>query len=171
MFKSIAECRVPVIARINGAALGGGSGLTAAADVAVAVRSAVFGFTEASLGLLPATISPFVMRKIGNQATRFFLTAERFSADVARDIGLVHVVCDSLEEVDAQVMRMAKAICNNGPEAVANSKLLIREVAAEPRVENLREYTANAIASARVSPEGQDGLRAFLSKGKPSWRA
>jgi methylglutaconyl-CoA hydratase len=168
MYLAIDELPVPVIARVQGAALGGGAGLAAVADIVVVDDQAVFGFTEVKLGILPATISPFVTAKIGVSATReLFLTGSRFSAARAKEIGLVHAVVPA-DELDVAVAAFVREILSAGPEAVAAAKALIRGVTGHPAADVLA-LTAAAIASRRVSAEGQEGLRAFLEKRKPSW--
>jgi methylglutaconyl-CoA hydratase len=162
MCEAIDGCPAPVVAQVQGYALGGGSGLVACADVAVAAEEATFGFTEVRLGIIPAVISPFVLGKIGpGAARRWFLTGERFGADVARRIGLVHdVAADPAETVDGVV----EALLAGGPEAVREAKRLVGERPSG------RE-TAEIAAARRTSEEGQAGLRAFLDKGTPPWRS
>jgi methylglutaconyl-CoA hydratase len=170
MYLAIDELAVPVIARVQGAALGGGAGLAAVADIVVADNQAMFGFTEVKLGILPATISPFVTAKIGVSATReLFLTGARFSATRAKEIGLVHAAVPA-DDLDAAVAAFVREILSAGPEAVAATKALVRGVAGRPAADVV-DVTAAAIASRRVSAEGQEGLRAFLEKRKPSWSA
>jgi methylglutaconyl-CoA hydratase len=162
MCEAIDGCPAPVVARVHGYALGGGSGLVACADVAVAAEDATFGFTEVRLGIVPAVISPFVLGKIGPGAgRRWFLTGERFGADVAVRIGLVHeVAADPAEAVE----RIVQALVAGGPDAVRAAKHLVREAPTG------RE-TAEIAAARRTSEEGQAGLRAFLDKGTPPWRS
>lgn len=172
MFNAIAACPVPVIARVNGAALGGGSGLVACSDMAAAVDSAVFGFTEVKLGLIPAVISPFVMRKIGFAGcSRFFLTGERFATAAAVQAGLVQAACADEAALDAQVAAWVKEVEQNSPAAVRACKRLIAHVhgadAANPSFH--RDHVTAEIARARVSAEGQEGLAAFFQKRKPSF--
>jgi len=168
MFAAIDELPLAVIGRIQGAALGGGAGLAAVCDIVVAADDAVFGFTEVKLGILPAVISPFALAKIGRSAAReLFLTGARFSAARAKDIGLVHTVVPA-SELDTAVSAYAHEGLSAGPEAVAAAKALVPHVW-ELTVEEAMPITARAIAARRVSPEGQDGLRAFLEKRKPSW--
>jgi methylglutaconyl-CoA hydratase len=168
MFAALDELPVPLVGRIQGAALGGGAGLTAVCDLAVADEGAVFGFTEVKLGIVPAVISPFVLAKIGRSAAReLFLTGARFPAERARTIGLVHQVVTAAE-LDAAVDAAVREILTAGPEAVAAAKALIRDVAGRSPAE-ARGITARAIAARRVSGEGQEGLRAFLEKRQPSW--
>ena len=160
MMKAIDECPAPVVARIQGHALGGGSGLAAAVDVAVAGTDAVFGFSEVKLGIIPAVISPFVLPRIGGGAARrFFLTGERFDAPTALRIGLVHEVADDL---DGAVERFVRELLTAGPAATREAKRLIRM---RPQAEETAQWAARM----RASDEGQDGLRAFLERSKPSW--
>ena len=168
MFRAINALPCAVIGRIHGAALGGGSGLAAVCDIVVATETTIFGFTETKLGILPAMISPFVLPKIGVSAAReLFLTGMRFTAHQAKAIGLVHaVVADA--ELDATVERYVTELLSAAPTAVAAAKRLIPQVWGQ-KPEDVAELTANAIAEQRVSPEGQEGLRAFLEKRKPEW--
>lgn len=169
MFVALDSLPMPLIGRIHGAALGGGSGLAAVCDVVVAEETALFGFTEVKLGLVPSVISPFVLAKIGRSAAReLFVTGMRFSADRARELGLVHKVVPA-EALDAAVDSYVTEVSAAGPEAVSAAKALIRDVWGHP-VEQLSAATARAIAARRVSAEGQEGLRAFLEKRKPAWR-
>src|SRR5260221_6624432 len=168
MFAAIDELPVPVIGRIHGAALGGGAGLAAVCDIVVADDQALFGFTEVKLGIIPAVISPFALAKIGRSAAReLFLTGARFSAARAREIGLVHAVVPAAD-LDAMVRRYIEELLAAGPEAVAAAKALIPQVWGRT-IEGATALTAAAIATRRVSPEGQEGLRAFLEKRKASW--
>lgn len=159
MLKAIDECPAPVVARVQGYALGGGSGLAAAVDIAIAAEDAVFGFSEVKLGIIPAVISPFVLPKIGEAARRYFLTGERFDAQTALRIGLVSEVA---AELDAAVERVVAELLASGPQAVREAKRLIRT---RPQ----GEETAQWAARMRASDEGQDGLRAFLEGRKPGW--
>jgi methylglutaconyl-CoA hydratase len=168
MFRAIDRCAKPVIGRIQGAALGGGAGLAAACDIVVSADDAIFGFTETKLGIIPAVISPFVLAKIGTSAARaLFLTGERFDARRAREIGLVHHVV-AAAELDAAVDRVAGELRSAAPTAVAAAKRLIVDVGNASYDESL-ELTADAIATQRISPEGQEGLRAFLERRPASW--
>ena len=170
MFAALDSLPVPLIGRIHGAALGGGSGLASVCDIVVADHEAVFGFTEVTLGILPAVISPFVLAKIGRSAAReLFLTGARFSATRAREIGLVHAVVPAAD-LDRTVSAYVREILAAAPEAIASAKALIPRVW-NRSVEEATPITARAIAARRVSPEGQEGLRAFLEKRKPSWIA
>ena len=169
MFRSIDECPVPVVGRVHGVAFGGGVGLVACCDVVVAEQDARFCFSEVRLGLIPAVISTFAMAKIGRgQARRWFLTAEVIPADTARAVGLVHEVVPA-ERLDAAVDAIVAALVGNGPFAVREAKALIRRVVDLERGEAI-EHCADTIARVRVSPEAQEGLRAFLEKRDPAWR-
>lgn len=170
MFHVLNTLPKPVIARVHGAALGGGAGLAAVADIAVSEQQAVFGFTEAKLGILPAVISPYVLAKIGSSAAReLFLTGARFSAERAQHIGLVHYV-ESGDEVDRRVAALADELMSSGPTSIGLSKDLIRRVACE-LPDDVIGLTSQTIARQRVSREGQEGMRAFLEKRKPDWSA
>ena len=160
MCERIDRCSAPVVARVQGYALGGGSGLVACADIAIAEPDATFGFTEVKLGIIPAVISPFVLPKIGAHARRYFLTGERFDAQTALRIGLVHEVA---EDLDVAVDRLVGELLTSGPEAARGAKELVRE-----RPEG--EETARIAARLRSGAEGQEGLRAFLEKRTPGWR-
>lgn len=169
MFKAIDDCPAPVVARVQTAALGGGSGLVAVCDIAIADDGAIFGFTEAKLGIVPAVISPFVLRKIGQgHARALFPTAERFGAARAQAIGLVHVVTP-LSNLDAAVQTAVDELLTSGPEAARVAKRIARTVSGLASQE-AREWTARTIGERRTSAEGQEGLRAFLDKRTPSWR-
>jgi len=152
MCEAIDTCPAPVVAAVQGYALGGGSGLVACADIAIAARDATFGFSEVKLGIIPAVISPFVLPKIGAHARRYFLTGERFDAETALRIGLVHEVT---EQLDAAMDRVVAALRTSGPRAVREAKKLVRERPAG-------EETARIAARLRTGDEGQEGLRAFL---------
>jgi methylglutaconyl-CoA hydratase len=168
MFTALNELPVPLIGRIHGAALGGGAGLAAVCDIVVAADDALFGFTEVKLGILPAVISPFALAKIGRSAAReLFLTGARFSAARAREIGLVHAVVLAAD-LDQTVAAYVAEILSAGPDAVAAAKALIPSVWEQP-ADRATAITAHAIASRRVSPEGQEGLKAFLEKRPASW--
>src|SRR2546423_811213 len=162
MLVAVDSCPAPVVARVQGYALGGGSGLVACADVVVAAPDATFGFTEVRLGIIPAVISPFVFAKIGTGAARrFFLTGERFDAQAALRIGLVHEV---VPELDDAVQRIVGEILKSGPEATRAAKRLARETPSDG------EELARIAAGLRAGAEGQEGLRAFLEKRTPAWR-
>lgn len=168
MLRTVDRLPLPVIARVQGAALGGGAGLVAVCDIAIAAESAFFGFTETKLGILPAVISPFVLAKIGRSHARALaLTGERFDARRALAIGLVHEIAPEAE-LDARIARVICELLSAGPSAVAATKRLFAEVA-ERHYDDTLDLTAGAIATQRTSAEGQDGLRAFLEKRKPAW--
>jgi methylglutaconyl-CoA hydratase len=168
MFHALDTLPVPLIGRVHGAALGGGVGLAAVCDVVVAADDAVFGFTEAKLGILPAVIAPFSIAKIGVSAAReLFLTAMRFSATRAREIGLVHTLAPEAG-LDTAVDAYVKELITSGPEAVAAAKRLIGRVAGQ-RPQDVADLTAETIAQHRVSPEGQGGMRAFLERRRAPW--
>jgi methylglutaconyl-CoA hydratase len=159
----------PTIARVHGAAFGGGVGLVAACDIAIAATEAKFGLTESRLGLLPAVISPYVIAAIGTrQARRWFATAETFDAEEARRIGLLHDVVNATA-LDSAVQRQVELLLKAGPIAAASAKALVREVAAATNAEAIDQANAALIARLRVSPEGQEGIGAFLEKRKPAW--
>jgi len=164
LMRTLDECPKPTIARVNGAAFGGGVGLVACCDIAIGVAAAKFGLTETKLGLVPAVISPYVIAAIGaRHARRLFLTAQLFDAREAERIGLLHAVTDDLDgAVQSEIDRLLAA----GPTAVREAKALVRRVAAggEHDLAN-----AELIARLRVSPEGQEGLNAFFDKRKPAW--
>jgi methylglutaconyl-CoA hydratase len=160
MFEAIDGCPAPVVARVQGHALGGGAGLVATSDIAIAAPATVFAFSEVKLGIIPAVISPFALAKIGTaHARRYFVTGERFDAATALRIGLVSEVADDL---DAAVDRVVGELLSAGPRAARWAKRLIRERPDGPE-------TARWIAERRTSDEGQEGLRAFLEKRKPNW--
>jgi methylglutaconyl-CoA hydratase len=170
MFLAIARCSKPVVARIHGHALGGGSGLTAAADCAIATEDTLFGLTEVKLGIVPAVISPFVMQKIGaGRARTLFLTGERFDGREAERIGLVHRAV-SADALDAEVDRVVGELLSSGPAAVASAKRLIQGVSALS-LEDAVPVTARWIAELRATPEAREGMAAFLEKRKPDWVA
>jgi methylglutaconyl-CoA hydratase len=161
MLDAIDGCPAPVVARVQGHALGGGAGLVAAADVAIAGSDAVFAFSEVKLGIIPAVISPFALAKIGpGQARRWFVSGERFDAETALRMGLVHEVAADL---DAAVERVVGELLSAGPLAARWTKRLVRERPDGPE-------TSRWIAERRTSEEGQEGLRAFLEKRRPAWR-
>ncbi|MGH9387952.1 MAG: enoyl-CoA hydratase-related protein [Vicinamibacterales bacterium] len=168
MFLGINGIPAIVIGRVHGAALGGGCGLAAVCDIVVAEDGAVFGFTETKLGILPAVISPYALAKIGRSAAReLFLTGMRFNAARAKEIGLVHRVVPAAE-LDSAVQSYIDEALSAAPTAVAAAKSLIGEVWGLAPAD-AKSVTAEAIARQRVSPEGQDGLRSFLNKGRPAW--
>lgn len=164
MFAAIDALPVPVIARVHGAAIGGGAGLAAVADIAVAEVGATFGFTEVKLGLLPALIAPYVLAKIGPSAAReLFLTGRRFNSERALQIGLIHSVVASADELDTAVNAYVEDVLASGREAVAAAKQLIRQIANHPANE-VAHLTVEAIAKRRVSAEAQERMKRFLEK-------
>lgn len=168
MFLAVNTVPAIVIGRVHGAALGGGSGLAAVCDIVVAESTAVFGFTETKLGILPAMISPYVLQKIGASAAReLFLTGARFDAARAKDIGLVHAVVTP-DRLAATVTQYVTEALSASPTAVARAKALIPQVLGRAPADVIA-ITADAIAAQRVSPEGQEGLKAFLQRTTPGW--
>ena len=171
MYDTIDTCPVPVIARVQGAALGGGMGLCAVSDLVIAEAGAKFGFTETRLGILPAVIAPFVIAKIGeSQARALFLGGRRFDAMRAVRIGLVHEVVEGLAALDAAVDAAVADVLAAGPTAARAAKAIVREVRGLPH-ESTRWHTARRIATQRISAEGQEGLRAFMERREPAWKA
>jgi methylglutaconyl-CoA hydratase len=169
MLWSIWRCPVPVVGRIHGDCYAGGVGLAAVCDVLVAADGMHFCLSEAKLGLLPATISPYVIRAMGEQAARrYFVTAERFSAAQAAALGFVHEIC-APEALDAKVDEIVAALVANGPMALRACKALVQDVAGQPLDAALREETARRIADIRASDEGREGVQSFLGKRKPAW--
>jgi methylglutaconyl-CoA hydratase len=169
LFLALDACPKPVVARVHGAALGGGAGLVATADLAVAAAGTQFGFTEVRLGLVPSVIAPYVLRKIGEAAAReLFLTGERFDAAKARTIGLVQTVVPE-GELDAAVEGRVRELLQGAPGALAAAKRLIRDVAGRA-VEDVRELTVERIAERRSSAEGREGVAAFLERRGASWK-
>ncbi len=168
MYRAIDRCPKPVIARVHGAALGGGAGLCAVCDIVLSTPDALFGFTETKLGILPAVISPFVIAKIGvSNARALFLTGERFEAARAQQVGLVHELVAE-DAIDARVSAIVAEFKTAGPHAVAAAKRIIEDVR-DANYADSRTITARAIAKQRTSPEGQEGLRAFLERRTASW--
>ncbi|HZY15425.1 MAG TPA: enoyl-CoA hydratase/isomerase family protein [Ramlibacter sp.] len=169
MLEAIYRCPKPTIARVQGDVYAGGTGLVAACDMAVAVESAQFCLSEVKLGLIPATISPYVIRAMGARAAhRYFLTAERFSAAEALRIGMVHEVVKA-GELDAKVATLAQALVQAGPGAVKACKQLLHDVAGQEITAGLVRGTVEAIADSRASDEGREGIQSFLGKRKPNW--
>ena len=169
MLQTVYECPKPVIARVQGDVYAGGMGLVAACDMAVSVDTAGYCLSEVKLGLIPATISPYVIRAMGERAAhRYFLTAERFDAAEALRMGFVHEVVTA-EALDAKVAEIVKALVSAGPEAVKLCKQLVQDVAGQPITPELTQMTVQGIADVRVSPEGREGVQSFLQKRKPSW--
>lgn len=167
MFSTINDCNIPVIGRINGHALGGGVGLVSVCDYAIASQTALMGFTEVRLGLIPAVISPYCISKIGESNARaWMLSGERFSAEEAKRMGLVHEVC-SESELNTKIEDIKKKFLAAGPVAAKEAKKLIRGV-----VKNLKsseDFACQMISERRISQEGQEGMRALLQKDKPQW--
>lgn len=171
LMRTLDELPKPTIARVHGAAFGGGVGLVACCDIAIGSSEARFGLTESKLGLLPAVISPYVIAAIGvRQARRYFATAEIFDAHEAFRIGLLHQVVDATA-LDAAVQRQLDLLLKAGPVAAAAAKQLVRDVAWSRDRDAIDAANADLIARLRVSPEGQEGLTAFLDKRRPAWTA
>ena len=171
MLRTLAEMNKPTIARVHGAALGGGMGLASACDICVAGEGAVFATSEVRFGIIPSAISPYVIRAIGaRQAGRYFQTAERISAARARELGLAHEVV-ATDALDAKVAEIVTALLQGGPRSQGAAKALIRAVADQPVSDALVEDTARRIATLRATPEAREGLGAFLDKRPASWVA
>jgi len=169
MLWAVYRCPVPVVGRVQGDCYAGGVGLAAVCDVLVAADGVQFCLSEARLGLLPATISPYVIRAMGEQAARrYFVTAERFSAAQAAAMGFVHEVC-AADALDAKVDEVVAALVGNGPMALRACKALVQDVAGREIDAALREETARRIADVRASDEGREGVQSFLGKRKPAW--
>jgi methylglutaconyl-CoA hydratase len=169
MMQVLYECPKPTIAKVQGDVYAGGTGLVAACDMAVSVDTAQYCLSEVRLGLIPATISPYVIRAMGARAAhRYFLTAERFDAAEALRIGFVHEVVKA-EALDTKVAELTQALVNAGPEAVRLCKKLVQDVAGQPITPELVKMTVEGIADVRVSPEGREGVQSFLQKRKPNW--
>lgn len=169
LFTVINHCQKPTICRMNGSALGGGAGLIACCDYVIALDSAVVGFTEVRLGLVPAVISPFVIAKIGeSQARATFLTGSRFSTERALQMGLVHQI-SSFDKIDEDVENMVKEFLQAGPVAQKAAKELVAVVVSHNDLAASRKYTTELISKIRASAEGQEGMSALLEKRKSSW--
>lgn len=169
MLRAIDQCPHPTLARVQGDVFAGGLGLVAACDLAVCVDSATFCLSEVRIGLIPATISPYVVRAIGSRASRrYFLTAERFSAAEARRVGLVHESVP-MDQLDATVQTWVDTLCANSPMAVRDAKRLVDMVAGQDIDEALIAKTVAGIADSRASADGKEGVQAFLDKRKPGW--
>ena len=168
MLYGIYSSSKPTVARVNGAAIGGGTGLVAVCDIAIAASTAKFSFSEVKIGLIPACISPYVVKKCGEGRCReFFLTGERMTAERALGAGLVNKVV-AVEELDQAVAEQVKQLLSSGPEAIARCKELLRNVPLMT-YDEVKKYTAEVIARIRISQEGQEGMAAFLEKRKPKW--
>jgi methylglutaconyl-CoA hydratase len=169
LVRTLHEIEKPTVARVQGATFGGGVGLVAACDIAIAADHAVFSLSEVRLGLIPSVISPYVIAAVGpRHATRYFLTAERFSAYEAERIGLIHRAVPAAE-LDAAVEAITVALLAGGPGAQAAAKLLVSDIAGRPVDDALVAETARRIAAIRATPEGREGVAAFLEKRKPDW--
>jgi methylglutaconyl-CoA hydratase len=170
LLETIDTTPVPVVARVQGAALGGGMGLCAVSDIVIATADTTFGFTESRLGILPAVIGPYAIAKIGESSARaLFLSGERFQAARAERVGLVHEVVADEAALDERVAAVVEDLLAAGPTAAREAKALIRRLRGQPGAQ-ARALTIAAIARQRTSPEGQEGLSAFLDKRDPSWR-
>jgi methylglutaconyl-CoA hydratase len=168
-FELLNNFPAPIVARVQGAALGGGLGLMAVSDIVIAIDSARLAFSEVKLGIAPAVISPYILRKIGeSQARRLFITGERFNASLAHKLGLIHTVASSQEELDAQVEGTLQELLSGAPHALRACKTLAKNVG-DMDAHAARDLTTRTIARLRVSVEGQEGLQAFLEKRKPNW--
>ena len=171
LMRTLAHLQRPTLARVHGAAYGGGVGLVACCDVAVASQDATFALSEARLGLIPAVISPYVIAAIGERAARrYFITAERFDAAEAWRLGLVHDIASTEDDLDDKIGTIADAMLECGPVAQREAKELIRAVAGRPIHSELLQDTAERIARIRSSPEGREGISAFIEKRRASWR-
>jgi methylglutaconyl-CoA hydratase len=169
MLWTLDQCPVPIVGRLQGDCYAGGMGLASVCDVLIASDNVTFCLSEARLGLLPGTISPYVVRAMGTQAAkRYMVTAERFSATQAHAMGMVHELCTS-ETLDAKVAEVVTTLCGNGPQALRACKRLVQDVANQPINEALRAETARRIADIRASDEGKEGLQSFLQKRPASW--
>lgn len=173
MFEKINQCAVPTIGIVHGAAFGGGLGLVAGCDVVLAEQETLFSFSETRLGLVPATIAPFVVEKIGvSAARRFLLTAERFGAPIAQSIGLVHEVVKGEKGLQSKMQEFCKQMLTTGPQATRLTKKHLLDLATPEKRKQIKDpiaHSAELLARARVSPEAQEGIKAFLEKGSPSW--
>jgi len=168
MFAALDSLPMPLLVRVQGAALGGGAGLVAVGDIAIAASDAVIGFTEVRVGIIPSVVSPYVVRRIGAaRATTLFVTGVRLTAAQAKEAGVVDDVVETAE-LDARVTYYVDAILAGGPTAVSEAKRIVRDVAGRP-VANVRELTVERIAKMRVSEDGQEGMRAFLERRKARW--
>jgi len=170
LFNTIYTSSKPIVGRINGAAFGGGVGLVALCDIVIAIKRAIFAFSEVNLGILPAVISPYVIPKIGySHSTRYFLTGERFDASTALRIGLIHEIATDQDELNQKVTTIINHLFASGPIAISQ----IKEILDQNRrrsFENVRPYLIEKIAQIRTSPEGKEGLKAFLEKRGANWK-
>jgi len=170
MLKALHDVPALTVAIVEGAAMGGGAGIVAACDMAVAVKGAKFAFSEVKLGLIPGTIAPYVVEAVGARTARaLFMTGEVFSAEAAREFGLIGHVLGSAEDIDGFVAEFSRTMKACAPGAIGDSKRLVHDVAGKEINHDLMQETAKRIARARVSAEGQEGVRAFLDKRRPSW--
>ena len=170
MLWTIYRCPIPVVARVQGDVYAGGVGLVACADIVVSTAAAGYCLSEAKLGLLPATIGPYVVKAMGErQARRYFATAERFDAATAKALGLVHEVMADTDALDAKVAELTSALCANGPAAVRACKSLVLDLAEAELTETTRDDTARRIADIRASAEGKAGVQSFLNKTPAPW--
>jgi len=173
MFSLMNECPKPLIGVVHGAAIGGGVGLVSVCDVVLATEETVFSLSEVRLGIVPACIGPFVIAKIGaSQARRFFISADRFKAHQAREIGLVHEVFGDMAALEGGLQKLLEQIVQCGPNAMAVAKKLVLDLSWPEKRESLEnplEYVAQLLAHVRISDEGQEGVKAFLDKRKPAW--
>ena len=168
LFYQIYTFKRPVVGKINGAAIGGGTGFVAVCDIAIAARTARFSFSEVKIGVVPACIGPYVIKKMGEgKARELFITGERMNAERAFEVGLVNKVVDD-ESLDDEIRLLVNSILSSGPEAVAMAKKLVSSVPSMPPDE-FKPFTAEMIARLRISEEGQEGMDAFLTKRKPAW--
>jgi len=170
LFYTIYKAPKPVIGRINGSAFGGGIGLISVCDISLIVKNAKLAFSEVNLGILPAVISPYIISKIGfSNATRFFLTGERFDGQKALDIGLVHEIAENLEELDLKLTEIINHLFNSSPAAMKSIKEVLNQNRGS-ELKNIREYCIKKIAEVRTSDEGKEGLTAFVEKRSPRWK-
>jgi methylglutaconyl-CoA hydratase len=173
MFETMNACSHPLVAIVNGAALGGGVGLISVCDYVLACQSSKFGLTEVALGLLPAVISPFVIAKIGESNARaYFLSGERFDGTKAQELGLVHRICP-LDDLESQKDKVIERFLRAAPQAAKEAKVLVKNVVAKGHLndhEALREYTCRTISRIRVGDEAQEGMAALLDKRSPNWK-
>ncbi len=169
LLTTINECPKPVVAKVHGAALGGGMGLVSVCDIVVSTKECQFGFTEARLGLIPAVIGPFVLAKIGeSQARALFLTAERFTAPMAKQLGLIHQIAETESDLDQSIQKIVADLLAGSPAAQKTIKDYLHRIKGRPLVEQ-NKIASETLAMVRVSDEAQEGIKAFLEKRKPGW--